>query len=155
MEVIGDRTFLGMLRSGSMHQRSRGREPSLPVACIEGTDGSISCRERTFRQTVAQLVYHPHPAPTKGSKLPKDGRERSRKYNIRLAGDFPDNIRRYIPCPHPYICSSMIILCLCLQTPPGRKMLPITCLHKSILIPKRFIGKGIIECNRPWKSRRE
>lgn len=47
---------------------------------------------------------------------------------------------------------AMIILCLCLQTPPGRKMLPITCLHKSILIPKRFIGKGIIERNRPWKS---
>ena len=47
---------------------------------------------------------------------------------------------------------AMIILCLCLQTPSGRKMLPITCLHKSILIPKRFIGKGIIERNRPWKS---
>ena len=39
MEVIGDRTFLGMLRSGGMHQRGRGRKPSLPVACIEGTDG--------------------------------------------------------------------------------------------------------------------
>ena len=152
MEVIGDRTFLGMLRSGSMHQRSRGREPSLPVACIEGTDGSISCRERTFRQTVAQLVYHPILRQRKGQSFQRTVENGRGNIIFVLPVIFPIISVGIFLALILILVPAMIILCLCLQTPPGRKMLPITCLHKSILIPKRFIGKGIIERNRPWKS---
>mgnify|MGYP000476561511 CR=1 FL=1 len=141
MEVIGDRTFLGMLRSGGMHQRGRGREPSLPVACIEGTDGVYLVGKGHSGKLLRNLLS-PRPAPTKGSKLPKDGRERSRKYNIRLAGDFPDNIRWYIPYPHPYICSSHDYTLLVPADSIGAKNASYNVPAQKYSHPKAFHRKG-------------
>lgn len=142
MEVIGDRTFLGMLRSGGMHQRGRGREPSLPVACIEGTDGSISCGERTFRQTVAQLVYHPVLRQRKGQSFQRTV-ENGRGniifvlpviFPIISVGIFLTLILIFVP--------AMIILCLCLQTPSGAKNASYNVPAQKYSHPKAFHRKG-------------
>ncbi len=148
--ILGSRTLPDSLGDVSPHHRTCGRQRPPAPPSRESGQRSIAGRKWTRAHRAAESIYCPvlreSQRQTRHRAILGRGRQVILVLSVHGLIHSAGKLRSILPVAVPAI----VIFAKNLQLPSGRELAAVSRLHKSVLVPKRFVRHRIVErhCSR-------